>query len=64
MRTCSAQCARDGIDTSAVTRRPDTESALMVDVVTADGQWRYLESVPDPALLTPTDIAAATRDVG
>ena len=36
----------------------------MVDVVTGDGQWRYLESVPAPALLTPTDIAAATEILG
>ena len=59
-----AQCTRDSIDTSAVTRRPETESALMVDVVTADGQWRYLESVPDPALLTPTDLAIASEILG
>jgi ribokinase len=41
-----AQCERDQLDTTAVLRRTGTESALMVDVVTADGQWRYLESVP------------------
>jgi ribokinase len=54
-----AACARDGIDTAAVTRRPDTASALMVDVVTGDGRWRYLESVPESALLTPGDVAPA-----
>jgi ribokinase len=62
-----AACAGDRIDTTAVIRRPDTASALMVDVVTADGQWRYLESVPDPALLTPGDVrsaAAALRRAG
>jgi ribokinase len=59
-----AACGRDGIDISAVSRRPGTESALMVDVVTGDGQWRYLESVPTPALLTPTDILAATQILG
>ncbi len=59
-----AQCTRDGIDTSAVTRRPDTESALMVDVVTPDGQWRYLESVPGPALLTPADHRHAGEMLG
>ena len=59
-----SQCMRDGIDISAVTRRPETESALMVDVVTADGHWRYLESVPDPALLTPADIAVAREILG
>lgn len=59
-----ASCAADGIDTSAVTRRADTATALMVDVVTGDGQWRYLESVPAPALLSPTDIATATEILG
>jgi ribokinase len=59
-----AACASDTIDTSAVTRRPDTASALMVDVVTADGQWRYLESVPDSALLSPADLAAAGEMLG
>lgn len=52
-----AQCERDGIDTTAVVRRD--ESALTVDVVTGDGQWRYLQSVPDAALLTPADIRSA-----
>jgi ribokinase len=33
----------------------------MVDVVTADGQWRYLESVPTGALLTPEDIEEAAE---
>ena len=32
------------------------ESALMVDIVTPDGQWRYLESVPEGALLTAEDV--------
>jgi ribokinase len=34
---------------------------LVVDVVTADGQWRYLESVPEPALLTGSDLAPAAE---
>lgn len=51
------QCARDGIDTTAVVRRH--ESALTVDVVTGDGRWRYLQSVPDEARLTPADITSA-----
>jgi ribokinase len=58
------QCAADAIDTVAVTRRADTESALMVDLVTGDGQWRYLESVPAPALLAPTDLAGAAEILG
>lgn len=57
-----AQCARDGLDTTGVVTRLDTASALMVDIVTPDGQWRYLESVPSGALLTGDDVrAAATR---
>ena len=58
------QCAADGIDTVAVTRRADTESALMVDLVTGDGQWRYLESVPAPVLLAPADLAGAAEILG
>ena len=53
-----AQCRRDHLDTTSVLRRTGTETALMVDVVTADGQWRYLDSVPAGALLTPADIEA------
>ena len=58
------QCRRDHLDTTAVLRRTGTETALMVDVVTADGQWRYLESVPAGALLTPADIEAAGELLG
>jgi ribokinase len=59
-----AQCERDHIDTTALRRRAGTESALMVDIVTADGQWRYLESVPTGALLTPDDIEGAAGLLG
>jgi ribokinase len=59
-----AQCHRDQLDTTAVRRRTGTESALMVDIVTADGQWRYLESVPARALLIPDDIEQATELLG
>ena len=34
----------------------------MVDIVTPDGQWRYLEAVPSGALLTADDIGQA-RDL-
>lgn len=51
---------RDGVDTSAVRRRPDTASALMVDLVVA-GQFRYLESVPQGALLTSADVSVAAQ---
>ena len=53
------QAGKDGIDTSAVIRRPETRSGLIVDVVTPDGQWRYLEDLPQSVLLTEADVAAA-----
>gem|GEM_PF-618964 len=51
-----AQCRYDGIDVTAVVQRPESDSALMVDVVTRDGQFHYFESVPRDALLTPSDL--------
>jgi ribokinase len=54
----SGQCVRDGVPTEAIIHRAETASALMLDVVTADGRWRYLESVPNGALLTADDIRA------
>ena len=53
------QAGKDGVDTSAVIRRPGTRSGLIVDVVTPDGQWRYLEDLPQSVLLTEADVAAA-----
>lgn len=53
------QAGKDGIDTSAVIRREGTRSGLIVDVVTPDGQWRYLEDLPPSVLLTEADVAAA-----
>jgi ribokinase len=53
------QAGKDGIDTSAVIRRPGTHSGLIVDVVTPDGHWRYLEDLPPSVLLTEADVAAA-----
>lgn len=55
------QAGKDGIDTSAVIRREGTRSGLIVDVVTPDGQWRYLEDLPPSVLLTEADVAAAER---
>ena len=58
-----AQAARDGLDVCRRDGAGETcDSALMVDIVTPDGQWRYLESVPSSALLTPDDIDQA-RDL-
>ncbi|SHG81965.1 PfkB family carbohydrate kinase [Geodermatophilus nigrescens] len=49
----------DGVDVTAVVRRPGVPSALLVDVVEADGTRRLLEDVPDGVLLTAADVAAA-----
>lgn len=49
-----ARAGADGIATDAVVRRPECATALFVDVV-ADG-WRYLEDVPDAALLREEDL--------
>ncbi|MET9227678.1 PfkB family carbohydrate kinase [Lentzea sp. NPDC003310] len=49
-----ARAGADGIATESVVRRPNCSTALFVDVV-ADG-WRYLEDVPDGALLREDDL--------
>src|SRR6478752_5311265 len=43
----------------AVARRPGVRTALIVDIVDATGQWRYLEDVPTGMLLTEADVLAA-----
>jgi ribokinase len=50
------QARRDGIDTSAVVRRRDTLTGVIVEVLAADTTYRYVEDLP---LLDPADIAAA-----
>jgi len=42
-----------------VARRPGVRTALIVDIVDATGQWRYLEDVPVGMLLTEADVTAA-----
>ncbi|MDY0809990.1 PfkB family carbohydrate kinase [Kitasatospora purpeofusca] len=51
------QAARDGIDTTAVTRRGRT--ALLLDLVDAPGSRRLLEDVPDESLVTVADLERA-----
>ncbi|MFJ9779956.1 PfkB family carbohydrate kinase [Amycolatopsis sp. NPDC101161] len=58
-----AQARADRIGTSHVVRRPDTETALLIDVVDAQGRRRYLEHVPDGTLLTETDVIAASAPI-
>ena len=53
------QAAADGIDVSGVVRREGTDTALLVDLVTADGKRRLLEDVPPGSLLRLEDVRAA-----
>jgi ribokinase len=53
------QAGQDRVDVSAVSRRPGVRTALIVDIVDATGQWRYLEDVPAGMLLTEADVIAA-----
>jgi ribokinase len=52
------QARQDGVDVSAVVRRPGVRTALIVDIVDSAGQWRYLEDIPDGTLLTEADVAS------
>ena len=54
-----AQATADGIDVSAVRRRPDAQTALLVDVVEPGRSRRLLEHVPAGVLLSPADVRAA-----
>ena len=53
------QARSDGIDVSAVVRRPGTRTGLIVDIVDRDGRWRYLEDLPGPVLLSEGDVRSA-----
>ncbi|TDB77443.1 PfkB family carbohydrate kinase [Micromonospora sp. KC723] len=54
-----ARARADGVDVSAVVRRPDTPTGLIVDLVDADGNWRYVQDLPEPTLLTAEDVRGA-----
>jgi ribokinase len=54
-----AQATADRIDTTGVVRRPGIASGLIVDLLTPDATWRYLEDLPAEVLLTVADIRAA-----
>ncbi|WP_461120879.1 PfkB family carbohydrate kinase [Saccharothrix stipae] len=53
------QLDADGVATTAVVCREGTRTALIVDVV-CDGEYRYLEDIPGPTLVTPQDVRAAS----
>ncbi|MCZ2838469.1 PfkB family carbohydrate kinase [Modestobacter sp. VKM Ac-2985] len=54
-----AQAVADGLWVSGVARRHGAETALLVDLVEADGTRRLLEDVPAATLLTAADVEAA-----
>ncbi|MBY3555277.1 carbohydrate kinase [Modestobacter lapidis] len=54
-----AEAVADGLDVSGVARRPGVATALLLDLVETGGVRRLLEDVPDAALLTAADVAAA-----
>lgn len=58
------QAAADGIDVSAVVRRPRAETALLLDLVEDGGRRRLVEHVPEDVLLGPADVTAAGHLVG
>lgn len=53
------QARRDGIDVTAVVRRRDTLTGLIVELLDADGTWRYVQHLPEAVLLTERDVEAA-----
>jgi ribokinase len=53
------QAHRDGIDVAHVFRRPGVSTGLVVEVLDADGQWRYLQDLPPEVQLTVPDVDAA-----
>ncbi|GGQ56784.1 ribokinase [Couchioplanes caeruleus subsp. azureus] len=53
------QARRDGIDVTAVVRRRDTLTGLIVELLEAGGRWRYVQHLAEAVLLTEHDVAAA-----
>lgn len=51
--------AEDGIDIQAVSVRPATSTGLIVSIVDAEANWRYLEDIPDATLVRPGDVEQA-----
>jgi ribokinase len=56
------QARRDGIDVTAVIRRRDTLTGLIVELLDADAHWRYVQHLPPDVLLSEADVLGA-RDV-
>jgi ribokinase len=58
------QARRDGINVTAVIRRRGVLTGLIVELLDADGGWRYVQDLPEPVLLTERDVQAATHVIG
>ena len=58
------QARRDGIDVAAVVRRRGALTGLIAEVLDADGQWRYVQHLPEDVLLTEDDVTAARAVIG
>lgn len=54
------QARIDGIDIHHIVRRPETRTALFLDVVDRRGDRRLIEHVPEGTLLRKDDVAAAS----
>ncbi|MFI5491268.1 PfkB family carbohydrate kinase [Actinoplanes sp. NPDC051859] len=57
-----AQARQDGVDVSAVVRRRDTLTGLIVELLEPAGTWRYVQHLPSAVLLTEADVLAV-KDV-
>ena len=55
------QAHRDGIDVTHVVRRPGVTTGLIVEVLDAEGQWRYLQDLPPEVQLTVPEVEAAAE---
>ncbi|MDR7326466.1 MULTISPECIES: PfkB family carbohydrate kinase [Catenuloplanes] len=53
------QARTDGIDVSSVSVRG--RSALIVELLDAEGEWRYVQHLPEESLLSPDDVRAAAH---
>jgi ribokinase len=58
------QARHDGIDVTAVLRRPGTLTGLIVELLDSDGKWRYVEHLSDEVLLTVGDVERARAVIG
>jgi ribokinase len=58
------QARRDGIDVTAVVRRPGALTGLIMELLDSDGKWRYVEHLSEAVLLTVGDVQRAQSVIG